>query len=382
MLNSSVRSKIRRVNNAFGNSLRSPGGVSIASIVGLTILFMRSNSSKKDVLQPVDILKTEINEKVYYHGIYWNDYEHVRKYNNRMSTGNESVVWWDSLLSLNEDPFEHALIINCGNGWVERDLFLHKVIQQATGIDISAELLRKAQEEAIKDNLPFRYYLHDANSHDSLPQGDWDLILNFAALHHVAYIDRFLRKIANRCGSCLFVSMDYVGPHRNQYPKKLWAKAQAVNLQLPGEIRQNFQYPHISTMLKLDPSEAIHSELIQTHIERYFSWVWKQNLGGAIAYLILTHNHQFYHSKTDQKSNILEFLIQEDYDFTMKHPEMNLFLYGGARVKGEIPEENLTEYTKVEQAREEKAKENGGMYYPQTDISIEVYGDLGLPQSG
>ncbi|WPT11457.1 hypothetical protein PSENEW3n2_00000895 [Picochlorum sp. SENEW3] len=339
---------------------------------------MGLNSPGKDILSPVDILKTEIDENVYYHGIYWNDYEHVRKYNNRMSTGNESVVWWESLLSGNRGPFHHALIINCGNGWVERDLFLHRVIDEATGIDISAELLSEAEEEARKGNLPIRYYLHDANSQDPLPQGDWDLILNFAALHHVAYIDRFLRKIANRCGSCLFVNMDYVGPHRNQYPKKLWAKAQAVNLQLPEQIRQNFKYPHIPTMIKADPSEAIHSELIQTHIERYFSWEWKQNLGGAIAYLILTHNHQFYDSQMEQKSDILDFLVQEDYHFTMKHPETTLFLYAGARVKGEIPEENLIEYTKVEEEREGEARKNGGMYYPQTDVSIESYGDFGF----
>ena len=64
--------------------------------------------------------------------------------------------------------------------------------------------------------------------------------------------------------------MDYVGPHRNQYTSAAWERAWSINDELPAQVRQIMTYPDLPTMLRDDPTEAIHSELIVETLHRYF----------------------------------------------------------------------------------------------------------------
>jgi SAM-dependent methyltransferase len=66
------------------------------------------------------------------------------------------------------------------------------------------------------------------------PTGPFDLVVNHAALHHVAYLDRVARKLCEILSpDGVLVSWDYVGSHRNQYSGAQWEAAWKVNLDLP-----------------------------------------------------------------------------------------------------------------------------------------------------
>ena len=324
-------------------------------------------------------LSADNGSEVYYHGVYWNDFETVRRHINKMATGDENLDWKKHLLQWNGGkPFRKALMISCGNGWVERDLKLHGVLEDAVGIDVSEVLLQAARDEAKKDGLPFRYYKLDSNKEADFPEGSYDLVVNHAALHHVAFLDFHLRALARMLAASkgTLVNFDYSGPHRNQYDLKDFEATRALSESLPPELRHpKLQYPHLPTMLATDPSEAIHSELIQSHLERYFDPAWKRHLGGGLAYLVLTHNHNLKSASEATLNHHLTHVVKKDEDYTLAHPSSSLFFYSIERPKtAPIDESLLRQWEAAERQREAAAAEHKGNYYPQSEGSVAAYG--------
>ncbi len=103
------------------------------------------------------------NNTVYYKGSYWNDYAPVREYINKSVSGRGDMDWSRHFASLTKKSFQKALILNCGNGWVERDLYKQGLFQSAIGVDSSPELLHEAQSAARAHGLPLDYVQLDTN---------------------------------------------------------------------------------------------------------------------------------------------------------------------------------------------------------------------------
>ena len=96
-----------------------------------------------------------ISSTVYYKDLYWNNYDDVRKEINRRITGKSELCWFDHFKNFtNGRIFKKALILNCGNGWVERCLHEKGIIKEAVGIDYCKDLLRLAHKDA--DGKPYR----------------------------------------------------------------------------------------------------------------------------------------------------------------------------------------------------------------------------------
>lgn len=315
-------------------------------------------------LQQTNLINT--NSDVYYKNNYWNDYEYVRKELNYRSSKNINITWYEDFKTVvNGRKFKKALILNCGNGWVERLLFFQDIFEEAVGIDCSESLLQQAREQACTSNLPIRYFQMDVNS-GKFPENGYDLVINHAAAHHIAYLDNVFRTIASIISDDgYFVNYDYVGPHRNQYPVSQWEAAWNLNQSLPTNLQQEMRYPHLPTMLVTDATEAIHSELIIPTMKRYFHIEKHMHLGGALAYLLLTFNENMQVSSESEQNQWIKYIMDADYEYLIKYPESSLFDYIIARPAKESfsNETNLNHWTKEEIQREKAAEENGGMYY-------------------
>ena len=89
---------------------------------------------------------SDVNEDsdVYYSGIYWNDYEVVRRRWNEWISGDPDRDWFEHFAAQSRPPFTRALVLNCGNGWVERDLVGRGHIKEAVGTDYAQDLLDQA----------------------------------------------------------------------------------------------------------------------------------------------------------------------------------------------------------------------------------------------
>lgn len=317
-------------------------------------------------------------DSVEYYGdiTFWNSFTAVARYQNRLATGDADMSWYQHLLR-EHGPFERALSLNCGNGWVDRDLVRIGVVREVVGIDISERLVADARREAAALGAPLTYQVLDINK-SPLPPGPFDLVVNHAAAHHITHIDRTFRDVCRIMPEDgWFVSWDYVGPHRNQYTAQQWEAAWLANQKLPERFRQQMRYPHLPTMIAGDPTEAVHSELIMPTMRRYFHIDRYRNLGGGVAYPVMTHNHPLYEVPLDEVAEIVDQLIAADEAFVEAHPDQTLFAYVIARpnhdVLGDAP--SLHRWTEEEDAREAAAQAKGGTYYPPTVIAATEYGE-------
>ncbi|HEX4433720.1 MAG TPA: class I SAM-dependent methyltransferase [Acidimicrobiales bacterium] len=307
------------------------------------------------------------NSDIYYQGRYWNDLEAVIRHLNQRVSGDPSTPWYEHFARATGRTFDRALILNCGNGWVERDLLACGLVREAVGIDYAEDLLREARAAAAEGGLALTYEQVNINTGE-LPHGEFDLVVNHAGAHHIAAIDRVFREICRLLpDDGWFVSHDYVGPHRNQYAPDAWEAAWTLNGQLPGTFRQDLRYPHLPTMLVMDPTEAIHSELIVETFRRYFTTREFIPLGGALAYPLLTHNDRLLDAEDEAaRAQCIERVLDADVDFLNAHPDSTLFAYFAGTPDKSVLERGaqLSSWTAAEDERERVAADHGGEYYP------------------
>jgi len=311
------------------------------------------------------------NASVYYSGTYWNDFEAVRQEMNRRVSGDPHVNWHAHFQRTHPGRrFRRALVINCGNGWVERDIYRAGLFDEAVGVDYLQPLVDEATAKAAESRMPFRYYQLDINT-GRFPEGDFDLVINHAGCHHIAYLDKVLRATAEVMTiDGYYINFDYVGPHRNQYPYLQWEQAHALNETLPPHLRQVMNYPHLPTMLVMDPTEAIHSELILEYTRRYFRIEQHQRVGGALAYLLLTMNRNFQAAPPEETRSWIDYVMREDLRFLQRHPELSLFDYFACTPDKDalLDRDRLRAYTVEEEARESACVDAKGHYYPLTTL--------------
>ncbi len=307
---------------------------------------------------------TNKNSQIYYKGNYWNDLSLVLEYMSENFTGDKNK-WWveDFLERFAQTPFEIGLVLNCGNGWVERELIDKNIVKKIIAFDYSMDLLRIAKTE--KNDRPISYFLTDVNKID-FRQNQFDLIINVASLHHVQFINRICFILAKALkADGILINYDYIGPHRNQYPIKQWQLINKVNRTLPNAIKKNpLKKPHLPTMLATDPTEAIHSELIIESISRYFKIFERYDSGGGIAYELLTHNPKLQ-TIPEKKLNIfVAKILEEDKKYTLQGRIPPLFSYFLAKPNKAILKNGykIEHFQSIEDLREKKAMKRFGIY--------------------
>ena len=320
---------------------------------------------------------------LYYRDRYWNELDGVNRYLQERATGHPITDWIGHLAAWHGRPFRKALVLNCGNGWVERAMVTRGVVAEGVGIDIADDLLMEARRAA--GDLPLRYYRVDVNAAtfpEAGPDGGYDLVVNHAAGHHIAHIDRVFRALSQLLPpDGVFVSWDYVGPHRNQYPGGMWETAHDANARLPIELRSGMHYPRIDEMVAGDPTEAIHSELVLPVMRRYFRIEHERALGGGVAYLVLTHNAAFLDRPQSETGPWLDALLEQDAAYTDADPSRSLFAYVIARPDPDAltDGERLAEWSAQEEQREAAAAVNGGRYYPPTALADAIEAERARP---
>ncbi len=98
----------------------------------------------------------EVNDDsgVYYSGTYWNDFEIVRDRINCLISGDPTRTWHEHFARETQRTFKRALILNCGNGWVERELVDRGLIAEGVGMDYSQPLIDEATAAARSGRSP------------------------------------------------------------------------------------------------------------------------------------------------------------------------------------------------------------------------------------
>ncbi len=318
-------------------------------------------------------MSTPIDSSVYYHGIFWNSFDTVVRHLHQRAFDSELGNWCEFVRREHGEPYPLALSLNCGTGWVERGLIDAGAAERIVAIDYLEDQLDTARRAA--GGMPITYFQADTNKAD-FPPGPYDLVVNHAAGHHIAYLDKVFRRVREMMqpnGS--LVTWDYTGPHRNQYSTRIWNAALAVNERLPEHYRAAMRYPHLPTMMADDPTEAIHSELVLEVMSRYFRHRHYRRLGGPIAYLLLTHNERLYNAAPEERDPLVEMILAADVEHTDTYPADNLFTFAIStpRADDELDPLQLEIWTHQEQSRERDTEVHAGRYYLPTALEQSRY---------
>jgi SAM-dependent methyltransferase len=318
---------------------------------------------------------TPPNSGVYYSSIYWNDFPRVLAYICEACTGDPGKWWIEGFKDryCKAGPFRHGLFLNCGNGWVERDFVDRGIVCMATAFDYSIDLLREARR--LRDDRPIGYFRADVNLVDFEP-GSFDLVVNVGAIHHVQYVNRLFRVLCMAMtADAVLVNYDYVGPARNQYSSAHWRLIEQANASLPPTVRKDpIRRAHLPTMLHDDPTEAIHSDLTLGTLERHFELVERRDVGGGIAYEILTHNGKAHALPAEELDPHLDRLLAMDREQTRSGRVPTLFSYFVARPKkSSLTDSRLVVHQEVEDRRESLAARRRGAYNLRDYVSMVVH---------
>jgi SAM-dependent methyltransferase len=317
------------------------------------------------------LIKPSDDFNYYTESTYWNNYSIINEKFNLLISNNTNRTWHDSILK-DYGTFKHALFLNCGNGWVERDLYTKGVISNVTAFDFSQISIDLALKEAKLIGMPCNYFVADCNKISITNK--YNVVINHAAMHHVAFINRLSHLIAlSLLDDGLYISFDYIGPHRNQYPYEMWSQIILVNNSLPKKYQMDLVYPHIKTMLYSDPTEAIHSEIQLDIFNRYFDMQKFIPLGGGVAYQLLFNNINLYRDRfTAEGSYVLEMILRADELFSSKNPHLNLFGFwiGKTKVTNFPCIEQVQLWQVEEDIREAQALKSGGRYYDPTALEV------------
>ena len=276
-----------------------------------------------------------IREYSHYSDKYWNDLERVKKYKNKLATGNENTHWIEDILSRFKEfiPFEKVLIVGCGNGWLERKLFDIGLGLTFDAFDISEKYLQEAKE--LKGQRSIHYFIDDINNLQNLESKKYDAIFNFAILHHAAELDNAVKKLSKPLKSeGLIFNEEYVGPARNQYSDEHVQLMLEVMSDLPEKFRSKHHLRPPLANFRVEPSEAIHSDLVIPIFKKYFKTIYEKNMNGGIAYQILWNNIAQFEDETNQESmKWLDYLIEKDKEFSEAKKVPILFWYGVGKTK-------------------------------------------------
>jgi len=301
---------------------------------------------------------------VYYNGQYWNDLPQVQEYINENYTGKKNYGFLDQFKDKYcEKMFKIGLVINCGNGWVERDLIDRGIVQHIIAFDYSFELLKEANKNKCGRNIS--YFQADVNK-VNFPNNKFDLVVNHAALHHVQYLNRLCFILCHTLKKDgVFLNQDYVGPRRNQYSFNHWRVIKNINNKLPVDIQKDTLIkPHLPTMLHVDPSEAIHSDLIIEYTRRYFNILEQHATNGGLAYELLTHNNKIQKLNSDKLNDYIEKILIYDRKYTKNNKIPVMFSYFVAVPNKMIIRDKLkcALFQEVENKRELRAQNYRGVY--------------------
>lgn len=312
------------------------------------------------------------NIDIYYGGKYWNNYSECLSEIHTRFFGKD-IDWKQYLIEQGFTNFEHALILNCGNGWVERELYDYGIIQSATCVEYSTVLVDECNQK--KDNRKLQYICHDINTID-FDKNTFDVVINYSACHHIRYIEKVMSNIHKWLKpSGYFIQNDYLGPQRNQYTKHQWNQMNLVNDKLDINIKKQLKYPNIIRMMLDDSTEAINSDKVIPLTYDIFNVVQHSKSGGVIAYELLTHNDRLFNLDIHERKPIVDYIMNEDLTY-MNETGESFFHFIIAKNDKSIEEIKpiLNEKLKIMAIRERLADCTYGHYsYNTVELNETIY---------
>ena len=245
-------------------------------------------------------------------GLHWLHLDSLRERNNRQVSGDDTVDALDWLArhaaQAGERPFQRALVLGCGDGWLERGVRGRGLAHAVVAMDLSPRVLERARQLSA-DVSGITYVQADMNhlpvgSAPFLP-GSFDAVLAWSSVHHCSALEQLYPAVHAllRPGGWFFLD-EYVGPDHFQFSEVHVEQVRTLARMLPerlrttrsGFVRSVFQPPTVAEVLAVDPSEAAASSRILPLLGAHFEVIAKQPYGGSLLHVLLAHIAQNFQS--------------------------------------------------------------------------------------
>ena len=262
--------------------------------------------------------------------LYWNDFQDVRNYLNRLATGSEAKEWQEHLRPFSCcGHFKKVLVFYCQAGSLEAELYSKGLIKSAVGVDGDLNKIIEARQRAKEYNLPFEYFhLTKDSEEETVPDYRYDLIIN-NDLGFVKDLDFHLRVIYKllKRDDGIFVTNARVRPQAASFLDSQWRLIQQIN------DKTEIAFKHES--LTREESVELNNLIIPT-LNKYFEPIWNRSLNGALAYSLLSRNpklgHELYEREIDLRQYVT-WIIREDERYAIEHPGSQSFWFGILKAK-------------------------------------------------
>jgi SAM-dependent methyltransferase len=249
------------------------------------------------------------------HGLHWLHLDELRARNNRQVSGDpcaDALDWLARhMAQAREWPVRRALVLGCGDGWLERLARGRGLADTVVAIDLSPKVLERAARLSAGVG-GITYAQADMNNlrlgtGDFLP-GSFDAVLAWSSVHHCERLERLYGAVHEllRPGGWLFVD-EYVGPDRFQFSPAHMAQVRALARMLPdrllttgsGMVRRDFQPPTVAEVVAVDPTEAACPSQIVPLLHRHFDVVAQRPYGGSLLHILLANIAQNFQEPRD-----------------------------------------------------------------------------------
>lgn len=219
----------------------------------------------------------EIHERTH---VSWMEHPRVREYINRHFGGAWPLDWFQRLYPGRR--FRRVLSIGCGTGAFERDLIKRDLCERADAFDGSVGSIAAARRAAAETGVASRIHYFVADFNDLCLRGSvYDAVFFHQSLHHVASLEKLLRRLLSRMrrGAILYLD-EYIGPSRTDWNDESMAVIRHHYDRIPRAARFYERMP--LPIQPDDPSEAIRSSEIRRQVEIGFDIEAMQGYGGNV----------------------------------------------------------------------------------------------------
>jgi ubiquinone/menaquinone biosynthesis C-methylase UbiE len=157
-------------------------------------------------------------------------------------SGDPAVDWLEYAVThyyAQRRPVARCLSLGCGEGELERTLASRDFFVHCDAYDIAAGAINLARQAASTMGLDtINYQVADVNQLE-LPENSYDAIFANSALHHFSNLEGVYSQIRRALKpEALFISNEYIGPTRFQFPRRQVEAMNATLALLPIQYRR------------------------------------------------------------------------------------------------------------------------------------------------
>jgi len=222
-------------------------------------------------------------------------------------------------------PLSRILSVGCGNGALERQLFLTGAFRQADAFDLAEGALEQARKSALAIGAThINYALQDIERID-LPADHYDAVFFNGSLHHIEQLERVCEQmvVALKEDGWLFFN-EYVGANFFHFDEGQVAAIHATYALIPEQYRYSFEpasagtiqdritLPDPQAVRAVDPSEAIRSQDILKVVAGHFDIVACNPCGGSILQFLLHGIAGNFRQEDPASMALLQRLMDEE----------------------------------------------------------------------